>query len=117
MKIMKEKETVFWTIGHKGDTRRIKESKENLIDLQNFRDAIQEIGLSRLGIGLYSFNLVLFIGAAVILYKKARQMFLAAIILLSIMAIIPLSRLTGSIIELQHAYKDAHYSFLILSKE
>lgn len=112
--ITKEKHLVTWAIGYKGKIKIVEENSENQDQLRDYMTAVSDGKVVRSKL-IRSFTYVFIVAIiACILYKKKRNIFKDAVIVIILASSIAIYIVMEASIDLNHALKVIKYHYLEL---
>ncbi|WLR42568.1 hypothetical protein LC087_18085 [Bacillus carboniphilus] len=114
--MIKEQDTFTWEIGHDEELVTIEETEENKIELQEYRDAVEDVNTLMFKVillGLY--NLIVIIVATIILKKNKRMSDEGGGLIIGLYACWAFYHTFEDAIDLSTAFKNAKLFYWILT--
>jgi hypothetical protein len=113
--VIKEQNTFTWKIGDRDNISTVVENKDNNEELESFRIAVEEINMERYKIIISTSYFIIVVVTTLFIYKKNKQIPKGSGAIISIFAGIALYYTIVNSINLNTAFQDAKFYYLMLT--
>jgi hypothetical protein len=113
--VIKDNNSFTWSVGHQDHLMVIKETKGNEIELERFRNSVEDINLHLFELIISAVYFLLVLITTLVIFKKNKQMFKGShLIIIASLAGIAFYNSIVTSIDVTAAFQDARYYYSLL---